>query len=283
MNPVLDEIRAEPGARPAALRQRAARVSWSRVRAVVTMGVLLAIGVAAGRGFDPPTFSSFRVGALEISCPLGVAQLLAASQEFIPAVALAGLAGVLSIGLLGRAFCGWLCPGRWIFNRGPWQARQPWRYRAWVQGALASGMVGLAWVCHAPVFCVICPAGVVCRGAIAAGTGAGLAPTIGWLSALVGFEWLSRRSWCRDLCPLGATIGLVSRLNPFVKVKADPERCCPCLACEKVCPEGMNLSRDADLSACTKCLACQSGCPRGAVEIKWFDRFPGRSETLAKR
>lgn len=239
---------------------------WPYARLITTLVFFLFIGSNIWTG----TTCYVGVGTVGIACPLGVAQVMAASRTFVPALALAGLGGVLVVVFFGRAFCSWICPGRWIFNRGPVSKARPWRARAWVQRAIVGGAVGAAWMCHTPLFCAICPAGVVCRGAIAAGTGGSLLPTLGWLGALVGAEWASGQSWCRDLCPLGATISRLSHLNPFLKVKANPERCRPCIACQKVCPEGLNLAQDGDLTTCTKCFACQSSCPRGAVEIKLF-------------
>ncbi len=241
---------------------------WQRLRLLTTITVLSMIALGAGLSVDLGTYSSFSIGPVRISCPLGVAQVMAASQTFIPALALAGLIGILLTVLFGRAFCGWLCPGRWIFNRGVGRASTSWGGKPWIQSAIAGGVVGLSFFCHTPVFCVICPAGVACRGAIALGTGGSLLPTFGWLSGLVGLEWISGRSWCRDLCPLGSAISFLSRLNPFIKVKANQARCRPCVACETACPEGLNLSRDKDFSVCTKCLACEAACPRGAVEIR---------------
>ena len=237
---------------------------WPKVRFTTTLVFLLLL---AGKLLTGGT-SYVSIGPVNIACPLGIAQIMAASRIFIPALALAGLAGFLFIVFFGRAFCSWLCPGRWIFNRGPVTAKMPWRARAWIQRGLMAGVVGVAWVCRSPVFCPICPAGVICRGAIAAGTGGNPLPTFGWLGALVSLEWASGRSWCRDLCPLGATLSRLSRFNPFFKLKSNPEHCLPCLACQKACPEGLSLAHDTDFSTCTKCLACMSACPRGAVDLK---------------
>jgi ferredoxin-type protein NapH len=208
------------------------------------------------------------LGFLEIACPLGVVQVMAAARRLIPALLLAGASGLLLVLFFGRAFCSWICPGRWIFNRGPVRDSKPWRARAWVQRALVGGVIGAAWLCHSPVFCVICPAGVVCRGAIAAGTGGSLLPTFGWLGTVVGLEWASGRSWCRDLCPLGAAFSRLSRLNPFLKVKADPQQCVPCKVCRIACSEDLNLATDTDLTFCTKCMDCIPVCPRQAIELK---------------
>lgn len=268
MSQKVDNVSIATGARSATKKKRAANNLLARLRLATSIGALLAIAASASLKVDLGTFSSLSIGSITISCPLGVAQVLAASQSLIPMLVIAGLSGILLIVLFGRAFCGWLCPGRWIFNRGSLQLSKPSRARPWIQSAIAGGMIGLSGVIHTPLFCPICPAGVVCRGAIAAGTGGSLLPTFGWLSAVMGFEWLSKRSWCRDLCPLGATISLLSRFNPFLKIMANPERCRPCVACERACPEGLNLSRDKDFSACTKCLACQAACPRGAVELR---------------
>ncbi len=268
MEPTLDRMVIETVARPVLKRNRQVEILWSRARFATSLGVMLLIAITAALKIELGTFSSFGFGPIRIACPFGVAQVLLATQEFIPILVIAGLAGILLTILFGRVFCGWICPGRWIFNHGPFTAQKPWKARPWVQGGMVSSVIGLSFVVHQPVFCPICPAGVVCRGAIAAGTGGSLLPTFGWLSVVMGFEWLSRRSWCRDLCPLGAAISLLSRLNPFLKVRANPEKCRPCLACEKACPEGLNLRHDTDFSTCTKCLACQAACPRGAVEIK---------------
>jgi polyferredoxin len=262
-------IPVETTVRPSLKRKSAARVPWRRLQIATMFGALILVAASARWELGLGTFSSFGWGPFRIACPLGVAQVMVASQEFIPALALAGLTGIALTIIFGRVLCGWVCPGRWIFNRSPRIAPKGWAARPWIQSGIVAGVIGLSWACHNPVFCIICPVGGVCRGAIAASTGGSLLPTIGWLGALVGVEWFSGRSWCRDLCPVGAMLGRISALNPFLKVRANPERCHPCLACMRTCPEGINLSKDTDLSTCTKCFACQSACPRGSVEIRF--------------
>jgi ferredoxin-type protein NapH len=237
---------------------------WPTTRAVTTILFFVFIGSTLWAGSS----CYLDLGAFGIACPLGAAQVMVATGTFISALAIGSLISFLLIVAFGRAFCSWICPGRWIFNRGPKTRTKSWKYKAWVQRAIIGGVVGAAWLCHTPVFCVICPVGVACRGAIAAGTGGSLAPTVAWMGVLVGAEWASGLSWCRDLCPLGALFTRFSRLNPFIKVKKNPEICKPCNICERSCAEGINLSVDVDFSACTKCFECEDVCPRGAVEIK---------------
>ncbi len=249
---------------PRRKRARQKKGIWSTARFITTAGFFLLVGGTLWSG----STCSVTVGNVEIACPLGVVQVMAAARRFIPFLAVAGAGGILLVIFFGRFFCGWICPGRWIFNRGPTKNTKPWRARAWIQRAIVGVVVGAAYLCHTPLFCAICPAGVVCRGALAAGTGGSLLPTFGWLGTLVAAEWATGRSFCRDLCPLGAAFSRLSRLNPFLKVKAKTDVCRPCRACAKVCPVRLNLSEDKDLSSCTKCFACQSACPRQAIEIK---------------
>jgi ferredoxin-type protein NapH len=237
---------------------------WPTTRAVTTVLFFVFIGSSLWAGSS----CYLDLGPVGIACPVGAAQVMAAAGTFIPALAIGALISFLLIVAFGRAFCSWICPGRWIFNRGPKTRAKSFKHKAWVQRAIIGGVVGAAWLCHTPVFCVICPVGVACRGAIAAGTGGSLAPTVAWLGVLVGAEWASGLSWCRDLCPLGALFTRLSSLNPFIKVKKNPEICKPCNVCEKVCIEDLNLSTSTDFSACTKCFECQAACPRGAIDIK---------------
>ncbi len=233
--------------------------------------------VLIGSGLWIGSTCSLSIGPVDFSCPLGAAQVMAAAGVFIPALAAGSLLTLLLIVFFGRAFCSWVCPGRWVFNRGTRPGRGSGKYRAWIQRGLLGGVVGAAWLCHSPVFCVICPVGAFCRGAILAGNGGSFLPMIAWIGVLLGAEWASGLSWCRDLCPLGALFTRLSRFNPFLKVKKNPEICKPCNVCEKSCPEGLNLAKDADFSACTKCYACLEACPRGAIEIKGYDgKLPER-------
>jgi len=264
---MVPEIEQKQVAARPIVRKRVTNDKWARARFATTIGALLVITLGAGLDINVGTFSSFSLGPVTIACPLGVAQIMAASQTFLPGLAFAGLLGIALTIFFGRAFCGWLCPGRWLFNRAPRMAKTGWKNRAWVQGGIVAGVIGAAVAFHNPLFCIICPVGSICRGAVAAGAGGSILPSLGWLGAVFGAEWLSGRSWCRDLCPVGATLSRISALNPFVKPKAQPEKCRPCLACMKKCPESVNLSQQPDMASCTKCFACQGACPRDAVAI----------------
>lgn len=237
---------------------------WARLRFVTTLTSITLVGGRVWTG----TTCYVGNGAIGVACPLGVAQLFAATGSFVPALALAGVFGILLTVFFGRGFCGWICPGRWLFNRAPTTAAKPLAARPLIQTVIVGGVIGLAALFHLPLFCLICPAGVICRGVGTIGIGGNPLTAVGWLSAVMSVEWASGRSWCRDLCPLGAAISRLSVFNPFLKVKSNQEICRPCLACQKSCSEGINLSRASDLSTCTKCFACVSACPRGGVEIK---------------
>jgi polyferredoxin len=57
---------------------------------------------------------------------------------------------------------------------------------------------------------------------------------------IIFLELVSRRFWCRNLCPLGALLGIVSARNPL----------------------GLNIDR----SDCTACGSCRPTCRMGAIE-----------------
>ncbi len=246
-------------------------IPWPKIRAAFTITFFVLAALSAASNKLTVSTSFIGIGEWGIACPLGVAQVILATRELSPVFALGGLLGVVGIMFSGRFFCSWICPGRFVFNQGPTKNSKPWKHRKLAQRLISGGVLGAAFACHNPVFCTICPAGVACRGAIAAGTGGSLAPTLAWFGVLLGTEWATGQSWCRDLCPLGATISQLSALNPFIKVRRKEDVCRPCKACQKACPMGLNLSKDTDFSSCTKCFACQSACPRGAVTIALVD------------
>ena len=76
------------------------------------------------------------------------------------------------------------------------------------------------------------------------------------------------RFWCRYLCPLGALLGLLSRVAVVRREVND--QCTQCDACARVCPTGTIQAAKgyaSDSGECTMCLECLAACPYSAVEF----------------
>jgi formate hydrogenlyase subunit 6/NADH:ubiquinone oxidoreductase subunit I len=113
------------------------------------------------------------------------------------------------------------------------------------------------------------------------------------LLAVVVLNALADRFWCRYLCPLGALLGLVSKVQVFRPVVRDD--CGACNACATACrvaaievggrDEGADVAPAARVvsSECTMCLDCVVACPgQGGLTIgtarpgPWAPYDPGR-------
>ncbi len=81
-------------------------------------------------------------------------------------------------------------------------------------------------------------------------------------------NFLSPRFWCRNLCPLGGLLALLSKISVF-KFKFT-EGCNKCTICEKVCPTDAIrfAAQKIDPAECIDCLRCQYECPQHAIEYR---------------
>lgn len=83
-----------------------------RVLAALAFFLLFLLGLAVHTGWG--TASSFGIAEIAAICPLGNLEAMLASKTFLPR-ALVGFAVFLVVAaLLGRFFCGWLCPVPWV-------------------------------------------------------------------------------------------------------------------------------------------------------------------------
>lgn len=83
-----------------------------RALAALTFFLLFLLGLAVHTGWG--TASSFGIAEIAAICPLGNLEAMLASKTFLPR-ALVGFAVFLVVAaLLGRFFCGWLCPVPWV-------------------------------------------------------------------------------------------------------------------------------------------------------------------------
>jgi len=221
---------------------------------------------------------SIALGGLEVADPL--AAVLAASATHGAIWMTAALLPLLLTLLLGRVFCGWICPARLPVELAAWFRRRtkrrfalslPWL--GWVKyGVLASGLLlaaFLGWNLLALVF----PPAVIERETLFLITYG----MLGWgalflLGAFVADLFVDRGAWCRGFCPGGALYSLVGRVAP-VRIDVHEDRCIACHKCNEVCPLGLEPETGADLE-CDRCGLCQTVCKSNALTYRI--RIPGR-------
>lgn len=82
-----------------------------------------------------------------------------------------------------------------------------------------------------------------------------------WLSVTKG------RLYCNTVCPVGALLGLVSKIAIF-RIIIDESKCTKCSLCAKVCKSScINFKEtEVDFSRCVGCYNCLTVCPTDAVK-----------------
>lgn len=104
------------------------------------------------------------------------------------------------------------------------------------------------------------------RGGWKYGMLAGAAIALVTLAAVVTLAVRRGRLWCNTLCPVGTTMGYVSR-HAFLRIDIDTDKCIHCRQCEWVCKaECIDLtSCVVDGSRCVNCFNCVDVCPNDAI------------------
>jgi polyferredoxin len=86
-------------------------------------------------------------------------------------------------------------------------------------------------------------------------------------ACVLALEFVSRRFWCRYLCPLGAMISLLGSIAPFARRVSS--ECNLCGKCQRDCPFG-TVGEDPHRTVhgeCTRCYRCSGVCPTAAISF----------------
>jgi|TARA_B100001971_G_C18227942_1_gene561871 polyferredoxin len=164
---------------------------------------------------------------------------------------------VVSTVLWGRLYCGRICafgaltqlldrvvPARWRFEVPVWLEQRA----AWVKyGLLATTMVFFLATADISAYRYVEPFWIFSRRATT-GMWVGLA-------VLLAATVFVRNLYCRFLCPVGAALGLLSKLTVF-RIKRWSE-CSNCKICEKACEWGAIRGAEIVMTECVRCDDCE--------------------------
>lgn len=212
---------------------------------------------------------------------LATSSMLAARRvilAFAPALIL-----TLATLALGRFWCGWLCPLGTILDLfGPLKRDLPQWFRQAKHLLLfivlfAALLANLTLIFLDPITIFLrALAGVIYPGiksALEEGSQLPIQPILILPFVIIlALNLIARRFWCRYLCPLGALLGLLSKVA-WIKRRVN-EDCVRCNLCVPVCPMGIIDEEDftSDPGECIQCMNCLDPCPVGAIS---FSRRPG--------
>ncbi|MBZ0268300.1 4Fe-4S binding protein [bacterium] len=248
---------------------------------------------------------SMNVFGLSFLDPLGGLEALVSGHAAVSIVLAAIAVPVLLTVLLGRVFCSWICPAGFLFEMGdhvrarlarlgvPAGTTKVWRGHKYVLlglGVLLSALVGIPLLSH------LYPPALLARelhGAVFDGltrhseglTGIALVSLGGATLFLLGILMIemlvSRRFWCRSVCPGGALYSALGS-GRSVRVRRFPSRCTDCAECIVACPMGLDPMRDHTGVECDNCQECIVSCPDDALRLS-FSRSSGPVEPPAAR
>ena len=78
--------------------------------------------------------------------------------------------------------------------------------------------------------------------------------------------FFKNRFFCSNICPVGAILGLISRISIF-KMIPNKDKCVSCSLCAKNCPQGCidYKNKTIDNERCIKCFKCINVCKKDAI------------------
>ena len=224
-------------------------------------------------------YQSLGIGKLWFVSPLeGIESILVAKLIYLPLL-IGMLIPILLALFLGRVFCSWLCPISFLSEVSDW-IRSRLSSRPFIKDRLALnrrtlwfaliGEVTLAMILGAPIFVFLSPPGLVGREIMMAVFFRTMALEGVVVLAVLAMNLMTRRFFCRYLCPLGALLAFIGSARRLKVTIVDPTACTKCGLCDRACLMGISPRKRESMGIyCWNCGECVDACPKGALDYRW--------------
>ncbi|GIW81706.1 MAG: hypothetical protein KatS3mg105_3513 [Gemmatales bacterium] len=230
------------------------------------------------------TLWSARIGGVSLSDPLAGVEAIVSSRSLYQPMLWSLLIPVAATVLLGRVFCGWFCPMntllevvdkgrrvlRWLEIRDR-DVRFSLRNKYVVLG-LSLLIVAVAGM---PFLALVYPPAVISREVHLWIFGGAFGLGVYLILLIAAFElFVSRRWWCRYVCPGGALYSLLGRFR-LIRVRRDTQKCVRCGDCVKICQFDLRpMLVETTGMECTNCGSCIRGCDSDALSYRFVLPLP---------
>ncbi|MCA9732977.1 MAG: 4Fe-4S binding protein [Deferribacteres bacterium] len=252
-------------------------------RSVQTLAILLFLAIPMANWFGIHlvigTLYSISIGDMVISDPLMVLQTVLLTKQIYLPLLLSLLIPVALAALLGRVFCGWICPqnslSEWVNA-----LQKKYFYKRWrrhnmpvvrtnpnplVYWGMLLGFIMLTSVLGYSLFNYLSAPGILTSQTarlLTTGT-LGIEICIVFLIVLAEFI-LGYRIWCKTICPVGAMLALF-KTRSSLQIQHDVSKC-DCKGetspCTVVCPLNLSPKQENLYPFCMNCGLCLDMCEK---------------------
>ncbi|NLY10037.1 MAG: 4Fe-4S binding protein [Tissierellia bacterium] len=242
----------------------------------------------ATKSFCVPVLNCYSCPGALGACPIGSLQAVAGSPGKSIGLYVVGLIALFGL-LLGRWFCGYLCPFGLIQEilyaipvpkvKVPKKMHGVLKYLKYIMlfipVLLLPAVLTDQWGFGAPMFCkFVCPAGLVEGGLPLMAKHPELFSSLGSVFIIkatvtivvVVASILIMRPFCKYLCPMGAALGCFNGVSLYrMEVSS---ACITCNACVKNCPMDLVPYETPNSAECIRCKKCIQVCPVNALSME---------------
>lgn len=228
------------------------------------------------KGTCVPVLNCWSCPSALTSCPIGAIELAVkrGSIPFLPLlfIVVPGL-------LLGRFFCGFVCPAGFLQELLATIKTRKFKLNSsfnvlplftLIFGVfLFSYIFSSAWYSR-----FLCPMGILQASLPWLFLDENLLELIGGVFYFKVFFLLLiavmcifiYRFFCRTLCPLGFMLGALNKFA-LLKINFNKENCDLCGKCSNICPVDLKIPEEVNSFKCIRCMNCVNLCPKGCLKV----------------